>query len=76
MKHLISSRVFYSILFYLLVLCVIVQIRPKQFFYDKKEVIQFGVGKNKTIFPLGLVVVLLSIISFYIFTIIDVFMRK
>lgn len=71
MKFL-SQRVVYSTLFYILVIIMIILSKPSMLFDSDGEVKQFGIGEGKTIFSLGVVVVAFSIVSFYIFAIIDI----
>lgn len=66
-----NSRFIYSILFYLLVVMLLIVSKPK-FMFDKSGKLKpFGVGNSKTIFSLGVFIVILSILSFYTFCIID-----
>lgn len=73
----IHSRVIYSILFYILVIMLILIAKPRLVFDDQGELRHFGVGTNHTILPLGVCVVILALLSYYIFGIIDlIFMQK
>lgn len=74
MKFL-NHRVMYSVLFYVLIIILVIVSKPS-FIFRRGKLISFGVGPNKTIFPLGVTVVALSIISFYIFALIDIFVAK
>lgn len=72
----LNHRVFYSIAFYVLVIVLIVVSKPKLAFDSQGNIRQFGVGQSKTIFSLGVFVVALAIISFYVFAVIDLVFGK
>ncbi len=67
-----AQRVVYSLLFYVLALCLIIVAKPS-FMFDStsKEPKPFGVGEGKSLYSLGVVTVTLAIVSFYIFALID-----
>lgn len=71
-----AQRVVYSILFYVLALCLIIVAKPS-FIFDttSKEACKkpkpFGVGEGKSLYSLGVVTVALAVVSFYIFALID-----
>lgn len=67
-----NKRLVLSIVFFLLSMIVIVSLRPAFLFNEADGSIkEFGVGFDKTIYSLGVVVVTLSILSFYVFSMID-----
>ena len=67
-----NKRLVLSTLFFLLCMIIIVLLKPPFLFNDDDGSIkEFGVGLDKTIYSLGVVVVTLSILSFYIFSMID-----
>lgn len=68
----VNNRVQYSILAYVLLVSLIVVSKPPILFDKNGEVKPFGIGENKTIFSLGVLVVSLSILVFYIFAVIDI----
>ena len=70
MKHL-SSRVVYSILFYVLLIILIILAKPSIMFHSNGNIKLFGVGEHKTMFSLGVASIVLAIASFYIFCLID-----
>ena len=70
MKYL-SSRIFYAIFLYILILTLIFLKKPKMFFEDDGEIKQFGLKKEQTIYSVGVFSIVLSIICFYIFCVID-----
>ena len=73
---MMSQRLAYTVLFFVLVITLIIVSKPRILFDENKNIITFGTGDNKTIFPLGVVVVLLAFISFYFFSIIDIVFEK
>tara|TARA_Y100000591_G_C21456711_1_gene508730 strand:- start:112 stop:342 length:231 start_codon:yes stop_codon:yes gene_type:complete len=76
MKYL-SSRIFYAIFLYVLLMTLIFLKKPALLFNKDGEIKQFGLNKEKdnTIYSIGVLSVILAIISFYIFCIIDVIFR-
>lgn len=67
-----NKRLVLSTMFFLLCMIIIMLMRPPFLFNDDDGSIkEFGVGLDKTIYSLGVVVVTLSIFSFYIFSMID-----
>lgn len=71
MYKFINTRIIYSILFYVLLLILIVISKPSVIFNKDGSIKQFGMGDNKTMFSLGVFTIVLAIISFYIFCLID-----
>ena len=72
----IPSRVVYSILFYILLLVLIVLIRPSIMFNEHGNIKPFGIGEDKTMFSFGVFTVVLAILSFYVFCLIDLVFTK
>lgn len=72
---MLSSRVVYSVLFYILLIVLIILAKPSIMFKNK-ELKPFGVGEDKTMFSLGVASVVLAIVSFYVFCIIDLVFSK
>jgi len=70
--RLLNHRVLYSIAFYVLVIVLFVVSKPAVIFDQEGNIKPFGIGESKTIFSLGVFVVALAIISFYVFAIIDI----
>ncbi len=75
MMAFLNRRVLYTICFYALIIILITLTKPR-FLYSNGDVIPFGVGVDKTIFSLGSIVFLLSLISFYLFLFIDIIFKK
>ena len=68
----VNNRVQYSILAYVLLVSLIVIAKPPIFFDKYGNIKPFGIGDDKTLFSLGVLVVSLSILVFYIFAVIDI----
>ena len=75
-NSLFNKRTIYSSLFFILVINLIFISKPAIFFETNKNIISFGVGDNKTIFSLGVIIVILAFISYYLFTFIDLIFEK
>ena len=70
MKYL-TSRIVYSVILYTLIIILIYVSKPKLMFNENGSIKSYGIKKNETIYSLGVVSVILSVISFYFFCIID-----
>jgi hypothetical protein len=67
----------YSIFFYVLILLLLFVAKPPIVFDKDGYFKDFGIGgTNNTLFSFGVFTVALAVLSFYIFAIIDVFMKK
>jgi len=71
MKYL-QSRIFYAIFLYILALTIIFIKKPLLLFHQNGEIKAFGLHKNETIYSIGVMSIVLAIICFYIFCIIDI----
>ena len=61
-----NSRLQISLLIYLVLICGIIYLRPS-FLYDKQGKLKtFGTGKQSTIFPLWLIVLMMAFLSYYL----------
>lgn len=70
-KHFSNNRIHISILIYILTVVFIWIMKPSIIFTKNGLPKEFGISKyNKTIFPYWLVVILTSILSYYIVAII------
>ena len=74
MKYL-QSRIFYSIFLYTLLITLIFIKKPLLLFHPNGEMKQFGLKTNESIYTIGVLSVVLAIVSFYIFCIIDIIFR-
>jgi len=72
----INTRVIYAILFYILLIILIIIARPSVMFEPNGTIKKFGIGEDKTMFSLGVYTVVLAILSFYIFCMIDLIFGK
>lgn len=72
----INSRIVYAIFFYILLVVLIVLSKPSIMFEKNGEIKQFGIGEDKTMFSLGVFTVILAIISYYIFCLVDMIFAK
>lgn len=76
-NNMINSRIIYSILFFSLLIILIYVSKPSVIFEKDGEFKRFGAGNDKTMFSFGVFTVVLAILSFYLFCIIDmIFQRK
>lgn len=73
---MVTQRVLYATLFFVLLMLLILVAKPSVMFDTRGDLRPFGVGDEKTPFALGVVVVALSVLSFYVFCIIDVIFGK
>lgn len=61
-----SSRLQLSFLIYLVVICIVIYIKPR-FLYNKNGKLKpFGCGKQNTILPLWMIILLVAFISYYL----------
>ena len=65
-------RVLYSSLFFIIVMLIVVTSKPSPIYDDRGTVIPFGVGPGKTLLSLGTATVLVAVLSFFLFTSLDV----
>lgn len=72
----ISSRVVYSILFYILLMILLTVSKPSIIYNSDGTLKPFGIGDDKTMFSLGVFTATVAIISFYIFCIIDIVFKN
>ena len=77
----VNGRIIYSLLFYMMAFALIVVAKPELMFAENGSIKSFGVGLDKdgspkTVFSFGVLVVVLAIVSFYIFAVIDIVFKK
>ena len=72
----INSRVIYSLLFFVLLMILIAVSKPSIVFNPDGSLKEFGIGDDKTMFSLGVFTVVVAIISFYTFCIIDLVFKN
>jgi hypothetical protein len=64
----LTSRVVYSVLFFVLTSVLLVVAKPKQMFDEEGKPKPFGIGPGKTLFSLGTAILVLAVASFYVFS--------
>ena len=67
----VPARVIYSTLFFALAMILVAVVRPAAFFTPSGEPRPFGTGEGRTVFPLGVLVVVAAVLSLYLFALID-----
>ena len=67
----LNNRIIYSISFLVLTLALLYTSKPDFMFNEDGSIKPFGTGKEKTIYSLGSVTMAITIISFFIFSFID-----
>jgi hypothetical protein len=72
----ISSRIVYAVLFYILLIILIVLAKPSVIFEEDGSIKPFGLGEEKTMFSMGVFTVVLALISFYVFCLVDMIFAK
>ena len=72
----INSRIIYAVIFYILLVVLIVLAKPSVMFEKDGTIKQFGIGEDKTMFSLGVFSVVLAIVSYYIFCLVDMIFAK
>lgn len=73
----ITGRIVYAILFYVLLVILLVLAKPSVMFERDGTIKQFGVGEDKTMFSVGVFSIVLAVVSYYVFCIVDmVFARR
>jgi hypothetical protein len=76
MKSFFNARIIYSVLFYILLIVLIIIAKPSVMFENDGSIKHFGIGEEKTMFSLGVFTVVLAILSFYVFCLIDLIFAK
>ena len=73
MLELKKFKLHICIIIYFIFIGFIVLLKPNFCYDDKKNLKQFGIGNNKTIFPLWLLIVFVALVSYYLSNIIVIF---
>lgn len=68
----LNLRIVHSILFYVLFMILLFIAKPSVMFEKNGEIKQFGIGYDKTMFSFGVFTVVVAVLSFYIFCVIDI----
>lgn len=66
-----GNRLVYSVVFYLLTMSVVLLAKPAMLFDAQGEIKEYGVGHDKTVFSLGVVSIVLAILCYYLFSMVD-----
>jgi hypothetical protein len=66
-----APRVFYSSLFFVLVITLVIFLRPSIVFDPDGSIRPFGFGDRDTILPFGVVIVIAAVISMFLFAWVD-----
>jgi len=73
---IVNSRIIYAILFYVLLIILIVSAKPSIIFESDGSIKPFGIGEEKTMFSMGTFTVVLALVSYYIFCLVDLVFAK
>lgn len=71
-----KSRVMYSVLFFVLLILLLFISKPSVMFDEHGNFKPFGIGSEKTLFSFGVFTVVLAIVSFYVFTLLDIIFKN
>lgn len=63
---MINNEIKLTLALYLFCVTLILYVNPDIFFNDDEKLKEFGIGNDKTLYPLWLIFMLLGIFSFYI----------
>ena len=69
----INNPIRNSVIVYLIVIAVIIYMKPRMMFDSDDRLKLFGLSNKKTIFPLCLVSSVIAILSYYIFSLLRIF---
>lgn len=73
---MLNTRLIPSVVCFIVGMLIIAYMKPA-FLFDSHDgsIKEFGVGQRKTIYSMGVVVVALSVLCFYLFSVIDLMLR-
>lgn len=71
----LNTRLIYATAFFVLLISLIATVKPSLFFERDGKIKPFGIGDDKTMFSFGVITVVLAILSFYFFCVIDVIFK-
>lgn len=63
---MLKIRLQLALIVYLLLIGILIYLNPKFFYNKDKKLKTFGVGSNKTILPIWMMILLFAFISYYI----------
>jgi hypothetical protein len=67
----LNTRLLYAIVFFVLLIALLFTTKPTLIFKEDGSLKPYGIGDDKTMFSFGVFTVVLAILSFYFFCIID-----
>jgi hypothetical protein len=71
----LNTRLLYSIVFFILLITLVHMSKLSVIFDKDGKLRPFGIGDNKTMFSFGVFTVVLAILSFYFFCVIDIIFK-
>ncbi len=71
----LNTRLIYATVFFVLLVSLIATVKPNLLFEKDGRIKPFGIGDDKTMFSFGVITVVLAILSFYFFCVIDVIFK-
>ena len=72
----VNSRIIYSASFFILLMILIFISKPSIVFDKEGNIRPFGIGYDKTMFSFGVFTVVMAVMSFYLFCIIDMMFNR
>jgi hypothetical protein len=70
-----NARLLYAIVFFVLLIALIFTTKPSLIFNPDGSLKPYGIGEDKTMFSFGVFTVVLAILSFYFFCVIDLIFK-
>ena len=70
-----NPRLLYAIVFFVLLIALIFTAKPTLIFNPDGSLKPYGIGEEKTMFSFGVFTVVLAILSFYFFCVIDLIFK-
>lgn len=70
-----NPRLLYAIVFFILLIALIFTSKPSLIFNQDGSLKPYGIGEDKTMFSFGVFTVVLAILSFYFFCVIDLIFK-
>ena len=67
-----NTRLVYATTFFILLLSLVSILKPSLMFDVNGKLKPFGIGDDKTMFSFGVITVVLAVLSFYFFCVIDI----
>lgn len=68
---MLPSRVFYSAVFFLLIVSIVLVSRPETVVRPDGRLKPFGLGRDETVMTLGVIVVVSAFASMYLFSVLE-----